>query len=202
MKMVNKVLVGLVIYVVLTLTLISIQDGIVTNRAPAVPAHSFVEGSSDTFVMAEGTWAFASSESMHDPIQTTQIKCYKSKGECIMADGIVSSGNSYLRFLTTDITVHPILEWTDSHISFVNDSPSCVFYYYSIDRVSKAVTALRKKKTDTTGKKTEDCDALNEELRLTMRDGFDVWKEETEKAKSKPLEAVINALLFWRGLVF
>lgn len=57
---------------------------------------------------------------------------------------------------------------------FTDDSPGCVRYIYTINVATKSVTGVRSRKNVPTGNPTFDCDQLTGELRLTMREGFDV----------------------------
>lgn len=195
---IKKVLFGFLAYCVITLSIAILEGTIVTSKVPvSLPSLSIVNAG-DGFVMAKGTWAKSSGDSLANVLQTSDIFCSKEKMECLVADASIN--NFFGRSLDVNVERYRIMEWTDSKVSYVNDTPLCVYYYYSIDRVAGSATALRTKKTSKETKGSPDCDAIDDTLKLVLRSGFDVWKEEQDKAKIPLLEGMLSVLLIWTKL--
>ena len=104
------------------------------------------------------------------PLQTTQIRCEKQLRRCTSATAQVMSGNQ----MTLDVGFYGIVEWGKSRIVFIDDSPVCVRYIYTIDLLTKSANAVRQKR-DRPSTGNASCEGLEKQLRLTLRRGFEVW---------------------------
>jgi len=118
------------------------------------------------------------------------------KKECIIATGFVDSSSH--RFLSVDLDVLPVIEWTDNHLVYTNEYPICMNYQYTLDWVTKSVTGIRLKKPEMKNK--ESCKEYKEELRLTLKDGYEVYEDEKEKASPPIIKGLLNLAFFWTKL--
>lgn len=192
-KTIRKFFIGLFVYAGVTWSLVTIEEQIIENRVPASPPSMTVDNYPEA-VIATGTWSIPPGEPLATPIQTTKIVCYRDLKQCAVADSYVSALGGYgTNFVHQDVTIYPVMEWTESKVTYISDQ-HCVFHYYSIDRVSKTVSSLRTWKTS----KVVGCSHDNEEpTRFLLRDGPEVWLEERDKAKPPILSSIIAILLFW-----
>jgi hypothetical protein len=139
------------------------------ERVPVELPFAFYVESVEGYVQAGGTWTIEGDQQAF-PLQTTEIDCWQPSRTCTSGTAQVSARD----VLTVNIGRLPVIEWTDSHVVFVDESPTCVRYTYTINVATKSVTGVRQPKTVANGAGLG-CDELKSELRLTMRSGFDVW---------------------------
>ena len=124
----------------------------------------------DGLVRAQGTWTIEG-DSQTSPLHTTEIDCWAESRTCQSATVIVSKSGR----LDVLLEPLPVRQWTDSQIEFTDDSPLCVRYVYTINIATNALSGIRQRK-HTDREQALDCNQLEEEFRLTMRDGLDVWQ--------------------------
>lgn len=122
------------------------------------------------YAVATGTWIIEG-DRMANPLQTTKITCRK---ETMLCDSSTAEISDRRMMLNADR--YEISEWTKTHVVFSDDSPLCVSYIYTLNWATKSVTGVRTKKKSLPPN-TTDCNTLQSELRLTMKDGFRVSGE-------------------------
>jgi len=145
---------------------------IIEQRVPvSLPLSGHVLQLDNGYVRAEGTWTIEGDDHAF-PLQTTVIECWPERRECTAATAEVSS----LKMLNIIVETFPVVEWTRTTLVFVNDSPLCVRYVYTINLATKSVTGFRARRDQPVSSPIIDCERLASELRLTMRSGFDVWR--------------------------
>jgi hypothetical protein len=71
--------------------------------------------------------------------------------------------------LKVDVSFHEIVSWDKSRVIFVDETPQCVRYVYTIDLVTKVANAVREKRKNAD---PSDCAAVEQELRLSLKDGI------------------------------
>jgi len=187
-NLIKKIGIALVVYVVATFALCALEGQIIYSKVPARLPSLIVANDNNVYVFAEGTWTIEGGSDAF-PIQTTSIRCTKSDKKCIVAQAYIGAQ------LSVDIDVNPILEWSDSQLVFVNDSSTCMTYYYTINWITKSGSGIRLKKKEATNDPA--CSIFAEEMRLTMKNGSEVWNEEVKRARPKILHSIIDVLLFW-----
>lgn len=151
------------------------------------------------YVTAEGTWVFEKGDKAN-PLSTSRIDCIKSERVCRESQAYIStSGFSASPFLRVDRTTFSILKWDDSQIVYTDTDPACVFYLYTINRITKEVSGVRKTKANTDPKICESIEKQDMQLRLV--DGYKVQSAEMEKVSSLNLvwATLIGALVVWLG---
>jgi hypothetical protein len=120
------------------------------------------------YAFAIGTWVIEGESRQAFPLQTTAIQCDKQLKKCSAATARVGFGNQ----LHVDLSSHDVLEWSASQIVFADNSPGCVSYIYTIDLLTESVNAVRRKRAQSGS--LEVCDGLEQELRVSLKDGFSV----------------------------
>lgn len=151
------------------------------------------------YVTAKGTWIFESGDKAN-PLSTSEIGCIKSEKVCRDATAIVSNfGFSGSPFLNVDKTTFNILKWDDTQIIYTDTQPTCVYYLYTINRITKEVSGVRKTKTNADPNACESVEKKDFHLRLVS--GSKVYQAELEKVTSMPLiwSILIGSLIFWLG---
>ena len=196
MLKVKKILIrtgyGFLIYIVTIIVLIYISESIKIMGVPVqLPGFSLYE--SKDFVSVKGTWVIEGGD-QYRPLQTSNIECNHSTNQCKEVMGSIEPNNSRLLFVELD--TYDIVEWTDQHLTYVNNSPICVFYRYTIDWSTKSVTGIRVKRKDKVDDK--DCEVLEDELRLTLKDGLEVYSKQSEKFTPRIISRLLDLLLFWK----
>jgi hypothetical protein len=161
---------GILVALVVCWSVVLFLAAIVAKLSVPVTLPSMSVVQVDGLVRVQGTWTIEG-ELQASPLQTTEIDCWAESRTCQSATATVSKSGR----LDVLLDPLPVRQWTDSHIEFTDDSPSCVRYVYTINTVTKSVSGIRQRK-HTDRDPVLGCDQLNEELRLTMHDGFDVWR--------------------------
>jgi hypothetical protein len=134
------------------------------SRVPVnLPVWDSVSALGDSHAVAKGTWVIESQQQAF-PLQTTDIQCEKELRRCTMATATVMSGDQ----LNLNVDFYEVISWDKSRIVFVNETPLCVRYIYTIDLATKATNAIRSKRAS----KGADCAAIDQELRLSLKNGF------------------------------
>ena len=190
-KILIRTVYGLLIYIVTIIVLGYIGDLIVKINVPVhLPSFSIYE--SKDFVSVEGTWVIEGDD-QYSPLQTSKIKCDHFTNQCKEAQGSISPDD--YSFLKVELDTYDIVEWTDQHLTYVNNNPLCVFYRYTIDWSTKSVTGIRVKRKDKVNDKG--CEGLKDELRITLKDGLEVYLKQDEKYTPKIISQLLHLLLFW-----
>lgn len=191
-KTILKIGVGLLIFIFLIGAVIFVDSAIIKDKVPVMLPSFSIHGDKD-FAFATGIFTIEG-ESEFFPLQTSLIRCSRFRKECIVAMGYISTIGDGI--LNVELDVSPVIEWTDNHLIFANDSSICMSYHYTLDWSTKSVRGIRTKKPDM--KNAEDCKGFKDEMRLTMKDGFDVWKDEEKKAEPLFFKLILD-LLFSRN---
>lgn len=143
------------------------------------------------YVVAEGTWVMEKPDVMYSPFLANNIVCIKKDGVCRDSEASVNA-NGDTAYLKINVDEFPIIKWDDTQIVYVNDSPECVSYIYSINRATKQVNGIRKPKAAID---SESCKNLQKnEIKLKLVDGFEIWQE--QKAKNTNMFATLSILIF------
>jgi hypothetical protein len=150
-----------------------IESRVPVNLSPGV--HIFVDASQG-YAVAEGTWVIEGDKQAF-PLQTTKITCIKDDVICTSATAQVGYGDQLLVY--TD--QYKISEWSPTRIVFTDDAPTCVWYIYTMDLLTKSVSGIRQKKT-TPIVGNEGCQEFDSTLRVSLKDGVSVRHQATEDA--------------------
>lgn len=127
------------------------------------------------YVSAEGTWVIEN-EKHAFPLNTSSITCSRETGFCTDSSARVQTGTGTAS-LNVEAETHQITKWDNDTLTYTTDT-RCVDYVYTINRATKQISGLRKvnAKSD-----PETCSGLENELRLRLTNGFDVyWKMQEE----------------------
>ncbi|MEH2498969.1 hypothetical protein V1294_005448 [Bradyrhizobium sp. AZCC 1678] len=164
--------------------LITAQNPIMLRSGISVYTDSWDRG----YVMASGTWTMENARQAF-PIQTSKIRCIREEKSCTAAQAEISFGNMlHLETYSYDIT-----KWDSTTILFRTDT-DCVEYVYTVDRSNKRLVGTRTKKTNT----GSDCTMVEDKpLRLTLVDGFDVWKNINQEVEAKYVPFVWLTVAAW-----
>lgn len=163
--------IGLALFIVA----VAISNWMIQDRVP-VSLHGslFIHGDRD-YAVATGTMVIEGERSAM-PLQTSEIKCSSHTKQCMVAQAMITPQKG----LYVMVDSYPVIEWTDSHLVF-GEEANCVTNTYTINWVSKSVTGIRVR--NKMPKAGVDCSAiLIDELRVSLRDGFEVWQEEQRRA--------------------
>lgn len=161
---------------VLWVALVLFAGTVAQLRVPVDLSTFSVSAVGDDYVRANGTWVIEGQKQAF-PLQTTEIWCEREMKRCTSATAQVVEG----ALMFVDLGLYDIISWEKSRIVFVDDSPGCVRYVYTIDPVTKFANGVRKKKTNTDGA-IGDCTAIDQELRLSLKSGFLVVNALREEA--------------------
>lgn len=164
------------------------EDGLLTRNhiAGLPPRHVFVDLWEDGFVSARGTWMI-DDELMGQPVQTTELNCYKDRRMCIDATAIMTDGD----FLSLDTTLYDIERWDQHEITTKPYNFICVRYTLRIGRIEQSVTALRlKTRSDGT------CKAIRQEMHLTLKDGLDATAQLKKETAAKLRDVLLAPGLY------
>lgn len=154
---------------------IAISTWMIQDRVPVNLLGNFGVYGNKYNAVATGTMTIEGERSA-TPLQTSEIKCSSYDKQCVVAQAMITPG----KYLYVMVDSYPVTEWTGSHLVF-GDEAACVTNTYTINWVSKSVTGIRVR--NKTPKAGVDCSAiLTDELRITLRDGLEVWREEERRA--------------------
>ena len=149
------------------LAIVFVAAAVVADRVPiSLSPGIIVVAVGDSYVLASGTWVIEG-QTQAFPLQTTEIRCERELRRCTSATAMVVLGKQ----LHVDVSFHDIVSWEKSRVVFVDESPSCVQYVYTIDLATKAVNGVRKKRVGG-GAPAPDCSSLDDQLRLSLKNGF------------------------------
>lgn len=168
---------------VLFITGVAISNWMIQDRVPVKLMSNFTVNGGQHYAVATGTMVIEGERSAM-PLQMSEIKCFAHSRECMVAQAMIAPN----KFLYVMVDSYPVIEWTDSHLVF-GEAATCVTNTYTVNWVSKSVTGLRIRNKNP--KQGVDCSAIvHDELRVTMRDGFDVWQEENVRARPAFIKAM------------
>lgn len=168
---------------------LAISSWMIQSRVPVKLLSVLTVAGDREYATATGTMVTEGEHSAM-PLQVSEIKCYAQARECIAGTAMIAFKDS----MYVAVDVFPITEWTDSHLIF-KDISACATLTYTMSWVSKSVTGIRvKNKNPPPG---VDCAPIQiKELRITLRDGLEVWREEERKAQPaliKMLSVIFSA---------
>lgn len=152
------VLVVWIIFIIITMTVVKL-------RVP-VNLPLFDLTLEEELVTARGTWVIEGDKQAF-PMQTTKLWCEKESHSCFSARAEIGFGDQ----LYVEMDHYPITEWSNSQIIFIDNTPSCVSYIFTIDLHTKSVTAIRYKQEKPI---YANCEGVKDELRMSLKDGYSV----------------------------
>lgn len=146
-----------------------VASSVVKARVPVdLPPFLSIVPVGDQYVSVEGTWVIEGQRQAF-PLQATEIRCERAMGRCSSATAQVMLGDQ----MHVDLGFYDIVSWEKSRIVFVDDSPLCVRYVYTIDLISKSVNGVRTKRPQA-NPSAAPCESVDKELRLTLKGGLEV----------------------------
>ncbi len=164
-------LIGLILFIVA----VAISNWMILDRVPVRLHGSLLIHGDRDYAVARGTMVTEGERSAM-PLQTSEIKCSSFTKQCMVGQAMITP----YKGLHVMVDTYPVIEWTNSHLVF-GEEAGCVTNTYTINWVSKSVTGIRTR--NKLPKPGVDCSAiLTDELRVTLRDGFEVWQEEERRA--------------------
>jgi hypothetical protein len=138
-------------------------------RVPVnLPPLYISSGFTETHATVKGTWV-TEGQRQAFPLQTTQIYCERELKRCTTATAQVMLGEQ----MYAHLDMFEILSWDKNLIVFLDNSPRCVSYTYTINFAGNSVTGIRKKKQKSVST-PDDCASLDQEIRLSLRGGFEI----------------------------
>ena len=189
----KRISIGLLVYVLTVIVLASIQDVIVSQKVPVSLPMSMYINRYDNHVFAKGTWKIEGDLGATS-LQTSTIQCDKLKNECTIATGVLDRFGGRAG-LSVDLEHAPIMNWSANNLVYVVNDYDCVSYHYTIDWLTKSGTGIRTIKPEKI--KNIECSVLDKEVRLTLKNGDDVYKEEKKSAEAGIINTCLNILFFW-----
>lgn len=174
--------------------LLAISAALVANKVPVRLASGFFYLDKwDSYVTARGTWTIDGQKS-GIPLQATEIACFRETMTCDVAQAEI-----FMSMLTASYHAYQVTRWTDELVTFIDTSPICFRYTYSIIRTSKSAVGKRAFRNDADATLCEEFD--KKDLQLTFQNGFDVWRSLDEQARAEHLPWVWAALGVWGCVV-
>ena len=165
----------------------------VDTQVTVIPGSEVMVIETGEYVTAKGTWVrseqITGSSSIGDPLQTSEITCYKSLHRCTEARGLVS-GN----VLMVEAQDHDIASWTADSI-VLRDEASCATETFTIDLRTKVVSGVG----ELTHQDEKYCKSFliashpEQHWSYRMENGFKVYWELRNKARPWPLR-VLHAM--------
>ncbi|MDF2995828.1 MAG: hypothetical protein K0R27_1465 [Xanthobacteraceae bacterium] len=154
----------------------------------------YVDAWDHGYVHAEGTWIIES-QAQAFPLQVTSLTCVRNQ-QCTSSTAQIASG-----MLSVDASDYRIEAWTIDTLVFTDKSPICVDYVYSISRATQTLAGVRTKKPDA---RADTCSWMDKApLKLSLTNGFDVWKRLADTAWSETQPFFWAALaLWWTAVLF
>ncbi|MDP6643023.1 MAG: hypothetical protein QGF16_02985 [Rhodospirillales bacterium] len=145
------------------------------------------------YASAEGTWT-SDTEKLAHPIQTTKIVCRKNSKACTVAQAQIQFGDR----LVVDVDTLPIRKWDDTAIIYTMEA-GCVFYVYTINRLTQKVTGIRRKKSSDDGGAEQGCGIISaNDLKLSLVQGWRITDQYGKDAFFKALPfGVAAGLIIW-----
>jgi hypothetical protein len=140
-----------------------------------VTGYSFSDYFWNSIFSADGTWVFEdSNEKMADPIQATEIKCYRDMGLCIEATAFISFDHALLNVVSE---IFEVERWDEYEIVTKPHDFHCTRYVIRINRQQQSVKKLR-----STLRTKELCKGLDiEDKYIKLINGFDEWWDFKQK---------------------
>ena len=134
------------------------------------------------YVSAKGTWTFVAPDVMGGPFRTSSITCDKRQGECRESIAALQEIGSGTPFLNAILESYQILKWDNSQIIYTENKAECVYFIYTINRITKEVSGVRRPKPNGDQKLCEFTE--KKEMQLRLVDGLEVVRSETAKVDS------------------
>ena len=160
--------------------LLFLLNAYVDSIVPIVPSlKSFVTLPGGEEVVVTGTWTRTDliDDTIADPIQTSQISCFKREFRCTEAKGEI--GLNQLMITSWD---HEIKNWTESQI-VLEDDDTCATEIFTIDLKTEVVSGVGYK----THKGESYCQTSWQQgpdrWTYLMEDGFKVYWNQRQKAR-------------------
>jgi hypothetical protein len=198
LKRVALTLVWLVIGLFGTVAMFLVGALIIGSQVPVRIAIGgmVVDGAWDQgYVSTEGTWTIEGAQQAF-PLQFTVIRCFKQYGHCTSSQAEITHGG------TLDLFVEQfeITKWDKTTLAFVNNSPVCMDYVYTIDRSTRRTFGTRKPKKDA----PEHCKQMldQRDLKLTLVNGFTVWQQLHADASARIMPFVWCTIALWWAIMF
>jgi len=98
--------------------------------------------------------------------------------QCIAATASVGFGGT----LYSELSFYKVVDWSASQLVFVDNMPTCVSYVYTIDLITQSANGIRRKRSSEAGL-PDLCKGVEDELRLSLQDGFTVSKALRKEAE-------------------
>ena len=191
LKAIGRGVLFLVIGLVGTLAILIGATFLVGTQTPvSLPSGVFVytDAWDRGYVYASGTWTMENSRQAF-PIQTSKIRCNREEKSCTNAQAEISFG----KMLHLETYNYDVIKWDGTTIIF-RTATDCVEYIYTVDRANKRLFGTRTKKPNT----GTDCTMIEDKpLRLTLVDGFDVWKNINQEVEAKYFPFMWMAVAAW-----
>ena len=151
---------------------------------------AYVDSWDRGYVSAEGTWIIEGTPQAF-PIQITNITCLKLDNYCMSAQALIGSGP----IIFIDVNRSEIERWDNNTVVYMDKTSVCVEYVYTINRDSRRVIGSRAPKKDA----DDLCELLEQqEIKLTLVDGYQVWRELERLATARVLPFMWAAItLCW-----
>jgi hypothetical protein len=144
------------------------------------------------YVYASGTWTMENSRQAF-PVQTSKIRCIREEKSCTNAQAEIA----FRKMLHLETYNYDITKWDNTTILF-RTATDCVEYVYTVDRSNKRLVGTRTKKANT----GTDCTMIEDKpLRLTLVDGFDVWKGLNQEVEATYFPFMWMAVAAWWPLL-
>ena len=154
---------------------VALAAAVVEFRVPVTLLGAGLTRLSGDYVRVHGTWTI-NGEPQGDPVQTTQVWCERLQNRCSGATAQIQKGVFEDRILNVVTEEYDVVSWSASQIVFRNDAAICVDYIYTIDLLTEAVAGRRVRKS-TSPKADELCALLEDDLRLTLVDGYELSRK-------------------------
>ena len=150
--------------------LIDIQS---TLRVPATLGNLFVFTDlwDKGYFNATGTWN-SGGEKRIDKLNSVEITCSLPRKMCAVSVASINQYGEGKPFLSTSLDIFDIVRWDSQVINF-KEEKQCAETYFSINRETKTVSALRKYFTTVSG-----CSPDNtKEVKYSLVNGFEIYLE-------------------------
>jgi hypothetical protein len=158
------------------IAILFVSYAVIKSRVPVSLSPSLSVDELQGYAVAEGTWVIEGDKQAF-PLQTTKIECFKDRAICTSATAEVSIGDQ----LHVNIDQYIVSDWSPTRIVFTDEAPTCVWYVFTMDLLTKSVSGIRQKNKNPTGG-NESCQGFNSTLRLSLKDGFSVWHQAEKDA--------------------
>jgi hypothetical protein len=189
----KRVLKWVLIVFVAWVALIVAAGAWISNKVPvSLPMRSMFTDSWDRgWVQATGTWTIENDKQAF-PFQTSEIDCRRDEGVCRESRASIGGGDT----LQVDSDAHKIVKWDAHTVVYVNESPTCAQYKYTLNRATKTVIGVRERLQSN----DPICSNLTERLVLNLSDGLKLTIQAREDATPWWAEVAFAPLRLFRLL--